>query len=50
MSKENETSIPTQDQIIVSGVFISVEMSRSKWVVGVQTPLAGVGQIVPLSC
>ncbi|MFT4184658.1 MAG: hypothetical protein QM636_22375, partial [Rhizobium sp.] len=40
MSQENETAIPTQDHVIVSCIFISVEMIRSKWVVGVQTPLA----------
>jgi len=39
MSQENETATPVQDQTIASGIYISVE-SRSKWVVGVQTPLA----------
>lgn len=40
MSQEDETAMPTQDQTITCDIFISVEMSRSKWVVGVQTPLA----------
>ena len=40
MLQENEGTISTQDQPTGSDIFVSVEMSRSKWVVGVHTPLA----------
>jgi hypothetical protein len=35
MLQENEGTISTQDQPTGSDVFVSVEMSRSKWVVGI---------------
>jgi transposase len=40
MLQENEGTISTQDQPTGSDIFVSVEMSRSKWVVGIHTPLA----------
>ena len=40
MLQENEGTISTQDQPTGSDIFVSVEMSRSKWVVGIDTPLA----------
>src|ERR1700722_17962637 len=40
MLQENEGTISTQDQPTGSNIFVSVEMSRSKWVVGIHTPLA----------
>ena len=40
MLQDNEGTISTQDQPTGSDVFVSVEMSRSKWVVGIHTPLA----------
>jgi hypothetical protein len=40
MLKENEGTISTQDQPTGSDIFVSVEMSRSKWVVGIHTRLA----------
>jgi transposase len=39
MSQEHEARLPVQDQTIAGDLFISVEMSRSKWVTGVHTPL-----------
>jgi hypothetical protein len=32
-AQEHEAAIPKQDQTIAGDIFISVEMSRSKWVV-----------------
>ena len=40
MLQENEGTISTQDHPSGSDIFVSVEMSRSKWVVGIPTPLA----------
>ena len=40
MLQENEGTISTQDPPTSSDIFVSVEMSRSKWVVGIHTPLA----------
>ena len=40
MLQENEGTISTQDQPTGSDIFVSVEMSRSKWMVGIHTPLA----------
>ena len=40
MLQENEGTISTQDQPTDSDIFVSVEMSRSKWVVGIHTRLA----------
>jgi hypothetical protein len=40
MLQENEGTISTQDQPTGSDIFVSVEISRSKWVVGIHTPLA----------
>jgi len=41
MLQDNEGTISTQDQPTGSDVFVSVEMSRSKWVVGIHTPVVG---------
>ena len=38
MLQENEGTTSTQDQPTGSDIFVSVEMSRSKWVVGIHTP------------
>jgi hypothetical protein len=38
MLQDNEGTISTQDQPTGSDIFVSVEMSRSKWVVGIHTP------------
>ncbi len=40
MLQENEGTLSAQDQPTGSDIFVSVEMSRSKWVVGIHTPLA----------
>lgn len=40
MPRENRTAIPTQDQTIAGDILVSIEMSRSKWVIGIHTPLA----------
>ncbi len=40
MLQDNEGTISTHDQPTGSDMFVSVEMSRSKWVVGIHTPLA----------
>ena len=40
MLQDNEGTISTQDQPTGSDIYVSVEMSRSKWVVGIHAPLA----------
>ena len=40
MLRDNQRTTSTQDQPTGSDIFVSVEMSRSKWVVGIHTPLA----------
>ena len=40
MLQDNEGTISTQDQPTGSDIYVSVEMSRSKWVVGIHTSLA----------
>ena len=39
MLQDNEGTISTQDQPTGSDIYVSVEMSRSKWVVGIHTSL-----------
>ena len=50
MPQENEAAIPTQDQPTGSDIFVSVEMSRSKWVVGVHTRLADKIALYTMAC
>ena len=40
MLRENQGTISKQDQPTCGDIFVSVEMSRSKWVVGIHTRLA----------
>ena len=39
LAKEEEAVVP-RDSGISGHIFVSVEMSRSKWVIGLHTPLA----------
>ena len=39
MLQDNEGTISIQDQPTGSDIYVSVEMSRSKWVVGIHTSL-----------
>ena len=50
MLQENEGTISTQDQPTRSDIFLSVEMSRSKWVVGIHTPLADKIALHTMAC
>jgi hypothetical protein len=50
MLQENEGTISTQDQPTGSDIFVSVEMSRSKWVVGIHTPLANKIGLHTMAC
>jgi transposase len=50
MPQESKAAIPTQDQKTAGDIFISVEMSRSKWVIGVHTPLAEKIALHTLTC
>ncbi|WP_180897395.1 hypothetical protein [Martelella soudanensis] len=50
MPQESKAAIPTQDQKNAGDIFISVEMSRSKWVIGVHTPLAEKIALHTLTC
>jgi hypothetical protein len=50
MLQENEGTISTQDQPTGSDIFVSVEMSRSKWMVGIHTPLADKMGLHTMTC
>ncbi|WP_291093023.1 IS110 family transposase [Hoeflea sp.] len=50
MPQESKAAIPTQDKKNAGDIFISVEMSRSKWVIGVHTPLAEKIALHTLTC
>lgn len=50
MPQESKAAIPAQDQKIACDIFISVEMSRSKWVIGAHTPLAEKIALHTLAC
>ncbi|WP_143748529.1 hypothetical protein [Mesorhizobium carmichaelinearum] len=40
MSQERETISSSLNKDVVGGIFVSVEMSRLKWVIGIHMPLA----------
>jgi transposase len=48
-ARESRTT-STQDQPTGSDIFVSVEMSRSKWVVGIHTPLADKIALHTMAC
>jgi hypothetical protein len=50
MLQENEGTTSKQDQPTCSDIFVSVEMSRSKWVVGIHTRLADKIALHTMAC
>lgn len=50
MNKEGEIIARTGDAPIAGDIFVSVEMSRSKWAVGIHTPLADKIALHSMAC
>lgn len=50
MPQEYETTITTPDETTGGDIFVSVEMSRSKWVIGIHTPLADKIALHAIAC
>ncbi|MER8854577.1 hypothetical protein NKH94_23785 [Mesorhizobium australicum] len=50
MPQENEAAIAVEDASIGGDVFVSVEMSRSKWVVGLNTRLTDKIALHTIAC
>jgi transposase len=50
MLQENEGTTSKQDQPTCSDIFVSVEMSRSKWLVGIHTRLADKIALHTMAC
>lgn len=50
MLDENSVMVPVADSPTSGDIFVSVEMSRSKWVIGLQTPSADKVALHELAC
>lgn len=50
MNRENGTTAPIGDAPTGGDIFVPVEMSRSKWVVGIHTPLADKIALHAMAC